>query len=210
MWHCVVLQSLLRFFAPCPLFLVRQPLLVIFIHCGPEAGALGPMFAPVSLPLLFCSRTSPWSFLSLHQYHLFTSQLKLQPWRYRKHVPPKRRKNIWHIIERHSLRTLISISWFIFYNEMSNFSSINITVTVQGTQNKKFWKAKVKLKVTLRMAIYHQSARLGVKPLDTTIRDFFQLSPCDNNTYVTSSLTRIWVCLLWICLAFRQEYVSHM
>jgi hypothetical protein len=30
---------------------------------------------------------------------------------------------------------------------------------------------------------------------------FFQLSPCGHSPYVTSSLTRRWVCLLWICLA---------
>jgi hypothetical protein len=39
---------------------------------------------------------------------------------------------------------------------------------------------------------------------------FFQLNPCGNSSCVTSSLTRIWVCLLWIRLAFRQVYVSHI
>jgi hypothetical protein len=40
--------------------------------------------------------------------------------------------------------------------------------------------------------------------------DFFQLNPCSHSPYVTSSLMREWVCLLWICLAFRQVYVSHI
>jgi hypothetical protein len=35
-------------------------------------------------------------------------------------------------------------------------------------------------------------------------RSVFQLGPCSNSPYVTSFLTRRWVCLLWICLAFRQ------
>jgi hypothetical protein len=39
---------------------------------------------------------------------------------------------------------------------------------------------------------------------------FFQLNPCDKCPYVISSLTRIWVCLLRICLTFRQAYVSHL
>jgi hypothetical protein len=69
-----------------------------------------------------------------------------------------------------------------------------------------FWSTRVR--VTLRLAVYRQSFRLGVKPLET--RDprpeiFFNwilaVSP-----YVTSSLKRRWVCLLWICLAFHQVY----
>jgi hypothetical protein len=39
--------------------------------------------------------------------------------------------------------------------------------------------------------------------LTTTVFVFFlQLNPYGHNTCVTSSLTRGWVCLLWICLAF--------
>jgi hypothetical protein len=38
---------------------------------------------------------------------------------------------------------------------------------------------------------------------------FFQLKPCGNSPYVTSSLTRRWVCLVRISLAFRQACVSH-
>jgi hypothetical protein len=41
-------------------------------------------------------------------------------------------------------------------------------------------------------------------PWDSRPEFFFQLSPCGNSHYVTSSLTRWWVCLLWICLTFRQ------
>jgi hypothetical protein len=69
---------------------------------------------------------------------------------------------------------------------------------------------KVKLKVTLRLAVYRQSVRLDVKPLETHDQTFFQLNSCGNSPYVTSSLTRRWVCLLWISLAFRQVYISHI
>jgi hypothetical protein len=33
-------------------------------------------------------------------------------------------------------------------------------------------------------------------------RFFLQLNPCGHRPYVTYSLTRGWVCLLWICFAF--------
>jgi hypothetical protein len=39
---------------------------------------------------------------------------------------------------------------------------------------------------------------------------FFQLNSCGNSSYVTSSLTRRCVCLVWICLASRQVYISHI
>jgi hypothetical protein len=42
--------------------------------------------------------------------------------------------------------------------------------------------------------------------------EFFspQLNPFDISPCVTSSLKRRWVCQLWICLAFRQVYISHI
>jgi hypothetical protein len=46
---------------------------------------------------------------------------------------------------------------------------------------------------------------LASSPLRLTTRDFFfQLSLCGNSPYVTFSLTRRWVCLIWICFAFCQ------
>jgi hypothetical protein len=53
---------------------------------------------------------------------------------------------------------------------------------------------------------------LASSPLRLTTRDFFlfRLNSCGNSPYVTSSLTRRWVCLLWICLASRQVYISHI
>jgi hypothetical protein len=51
---------------------------------------------------------------------------------------------------------------------------------------------------------------LVTSPLRLTTSNFiFQLNTCGYSPYVTSSLTKIWVCFLWICLAFRQAYVSH-
>jgi hypothetical protein len=60
-----------------------------------------------------------------------------------------------------------------------------------------YWLDIVKVKVTLRLAVYRQSLRLGVKPLEDSRPDFFfQLNSCGNSPYVTFSLTRRFVCLL--------------
>jgi hypothetical protein len=65
----------------------------------------------------------------------------------------------------------------------------------------------VKVKVTLRLVVYRQTVRLGVKPLEShDKRFFFWLNPCSNSAYITFSLTRRR--LLWICLAFRQMTVK--
>jgi hypothetical protein len=69
----------------------------------------------------------------------------------------------------------------------------------------------VLLKVNLRLALYRQSVRLGVKPLEThDQRFFFQLNSCGNSPHPTSSLTRRCVCLLWICLAFRTQLTPDL
>jgi hypothetical protein len=50
-----------------------------------------------------------------------------------------------------------------------------------------YWsKVKVKVRVTLRLAVYHQSVHLGTKSPEThDQRFFFQLSLCDNSPYVS-------------------------
>jgi hypothetical protein len=72
-------------------------------------------------------------------------------------------------------------------------------------------KVKVRVRVILRLAVYRQSMRLGIKPLETNNQRFFffKLNSWGNSPYVTYFLTRTCVCLLWICLAFRQVYISH-
>jgi hypothetical protein len=54
---------------------------------------------------------------------------------------------------------------------------------------------------------------MAPSPLRITARDFFfcmQLYPCGHSPCVTSSLTKWWVSLLWLCLALFQVYVSHI
>jgi hypothetical protein len=48
---------------------------------------------------------------------------------------------------------------------------------------------------------------LGPSPLRLKTTFFWQLNPCGHSTYVTFSLTREWVCLLWLGLkAFRKFF----
>jgi hypothetical protein len=47
-------------------------------------------------------------------------------------------------------------------------------------------------------------------PWDSRPFSLPELNHCGNSPYVTSSLTRRWVCLLWIFLAFSQVYISHL
>jgi hypothetical protein len=68
------------------------------------------------------------------------------------------------------------------------------TFTKESTSSCK--KFKVKVRVTLRLAVYRQS-------------EIFQLNPCGHSPYITSSLTRGWVCVLWACLAFNSQSESH-
>jgi hypothetical protein len=50
---------------------------------------------------------------------------------------------------------------------------------------------------------------LASSPLRLTTSISFSTEPL-HSPYVTSSLTRRWVCPLSICLAFRQVYISHV
>jgi hypothetical protein len=61
------------------------------------------------------------------------------------------------------------------------------------------------IRVTLRLAVYRQSGRLGVKPLEDHDRSFLfsvQLTACCHSPCVRFSLTRGWVCLLSVYLHF--------
>jgi hypothetical protein len=61
---------------------------------------------------------------------------------------------------------------------------------------------RVRVRITLRLAVYRQSVRLGVKSLQAQTSDFFfQMNTCRNSPYVTSSLTRGWV----YCLAGPRQ-----
>jgi hypothetical protein len=70
---------------------------------------------------------------------------------------------------------------------------------------------KVKVQVTLRLAIYRQSISIGARPLETHNKRF-NFSNWTLAVIVLMQnplLTGRWVCLLWMYLAFRQVYISH-
>jgi hypothetical protein len=68
-------------------------------------------------------------------------------------------------------------------------------------------RVRVRVRVTLRLAVYRQSIRLGVEPLETYVRLFSQLNTCRHSPYITSSLTRGWVCHLQLLLALSSAFI---
>jgi hypothetical protein len=64
-------------------------------------------------------------------------------------------------------------------------------VSAANSQAGQVLQIKVKVKVTLRLAVYRQSIHLGVKPVETHDQIFFQLNSCGNSPYVASSLQAI-------------------
>jgi hypothetical protein len=59
------------------------------------------------------------------------------------------------------------------------------------------------------LAVYRQSDRLGVKPLQTHCQNFiYQLNTCGHGPYVTSSLMRGWICRLQLLLALAAHSFS--
>jgi hypothetical protein len=88
-------------------------------------------------------------------------------------------------------------------------SPLTSPLTLQPTDN---WLTNWnKVKVTLGMAVYHQSAPLGTKSLEAyDLRYFLQLNPCGHSYYVTSSLRKGWICLLWIVWSFvKCTYLTY-
>jgi hypothetical protein len=66
---------------------------------------------------------------------------------------------------------------------------------------------RVRVRVTLQLAVYRQSVRLGDKPLKTHDQHFFfQLNTCGYSPYLTSSL-RGWVCCLQLLLVLASTVI---
>jgi hypothetical protein len=75
------------------------------------------------------------------------------------------------------------------------------------TINGRFIWVRVRVRVTLRLAAYRQSVRLGSEPLETHGQNSFsQLNTCGNSHYITSSLTSGWVCHLQLLLAVASTF----
>jgi hypothetical protein len=65
-----------------------------------------------------------------------------------------------------------------------------------------------RLRVTLRLVVYRQSARLHSEPLETHGQNLFsQLNTCSHSPYITSSLRRRWVSHLQLLLALASAFI---
>jgi hypothetical protein len=72
-----------------------------------------------------------------------------------------------------------------------------VSYAVRVYQRRVCWPVYPKVRITLRLAVYCQSVRLGAKSLRLTTGVFLlQLNLCGHSPYVISFLTRGWVCLL--------------
>jgi hypothetical protein len=70
-----------------------------------------------------------------------------------------------------------------------------------------YWAA-VRVTVTLRLVVYVQSVRLGAEPLETHDQILFsQLNICGHSPYITSSLTRGYVCRLQLLLDLASAFI---
>jgi hypothetical protein len=67
---------------------------------------------------------------------------------------------------------------------------------------------RVRVRVTLPLAVYRQSVRLGAEPLDTHGHIFFsQMNTCSHSPYITSSLTKGWIYHLQLLLALASAFI---
>jgi hypothetical protein len=68
---------------------------------------------------------------------------------------------------------------------------------------------KLESELLLRLAVYSQSVHLRAKPLEThdQCTFFFQRNTCGYSPYITSSLTRGWVCRLQLLLALASAII---
>jgi hypothetical protein len=67
---------------------------------------------------------------------------------------------------------------------------------------------RVRVRITLQLAVYRKSVRLGAEPLETDGQKFFsQLNTCGHSPYITSFLTRGWDCHLQFLLPLASAFI---
>jgi hypothetical protein len=107
-------------------------------------------------------------------------------------------------------RTQLSTSKWQLTSRLMAKSSLHrltfnsVSVNWQPTTN---W-VRVRVTVNLRREVYRKPVRLGEKPLRITTSNFiFQLNIYGFSPYVTSSLTRGWVCRLQLLLILANAVI---
>jgi hypothetical protein len=70
-------------------------------------------------------------------------------------------------------------------------------------------RVRVRVRVTVQLAVPYQSVHLGAKPLEIHNQYFFfpQQNTCGYSPYITSSLTRGWVCHLQLLLGLASTII---
>jgi hypothetical protein len=128
----------------------------------------------------------------------FLARRFLIPWRWMRYVPLKRR------LTQYLHGATSKNTAFLIVTAM-NTSTLACLSFTKFRASACTHSAALASRDTVRLAVCSQSDHLGDKPLENHDYSFcFQLSPFDNSPYVTSSLTKGRVCLLWIRLAFAK------
>jgi hypothetical protein len=71
-------------------------------------------------------------------------------------------------------------------------------------------RGRVRVRVTLRLAVYRHSVRPGTKPLETHDQVFFfRLNTCSYSAYVISSHMKGWVCHLQLLLVLASAVMTY-
>ena len=92
-------------------------------------------------------------------------------------------------------------------NAVVSSASVFMHLLVGDCLPTKWTQIKVKVIVSLRLAVYWKPVCLGANPLRPTTRIFFQLNPCCHSPYVTSSLTRGWAYCLQLLLVLASSVI---
>jgi hypothetical protein len=70
-------------------------------------------------------------------------------------------------------------------------------------------RVRARVRLTLRLEVYRQSVRHGAEALETHSQNLFsQMNTCGDTPYITSSLTRGWVCHLQLLLVLASHSFS--
>jgi hypothetical protein len=79
---------------------------------------------------------------------------------------------------------------------------------IQPCLHTRQYPIRVRVRVTLQLAVYRQSVHLGAETLEAHDQIFFpQMNTCGHSPYITSSLTRGWVCHLQLLLDLVSAFI---
>jgi hypothetical protein len=102
--------------------------------------------------------------------------------------------------------TMRSSSHFLF-NIIEMQTLQNSTQLFNANYLSDLIRVRIRVRVTLLLAAYRRSVRLGAEPLETHDQNSFsQMNTCGHSPYIPSSLTRGWVCYLQLLLVLASAF----